>query len=146
MLYFNSDTIAQILIEENPFLIFASYSWNSLAFYCHCLHEMYCNINGFHKSCQLPTTCCVLTAVAAILLLQNNIQLQYLLSDPQIRFSAYVVCWNNTIFTNSPLLSLSFPSIIHFDWCSWGMGQTEMWSCLETSFSCSSFGGSYWKE
>lgn len=126
-------------MEENPFLVFASHSWNSIASYCHCLHEMYCNINGFHKSCQLPTTCCMLTTVAAILLQQNNTQLQYLLSDPQIVLLGYVVCWNKTIFTNIPLLPLSLPSIICFDWFHGSMGQAEMWSCLETSFLCSSY-------
>lgn len=97
---------------------------------------MHCNINGFHKSCQLPTNCCVLTALAAILLLESDTQLQYLLSDPQIVLLGYVVCWNKIIFTNPSLPSLSLSGITWSDWFHQGIRQAEMWSCLEPSFSC----------
>lgn len=76
---------------------------------------MHCNINGFRKSCQLPTTCCVLTALAAILLLQSDIQLQDLLSDPQIVLLGYAVFWNKIVFTNPSLPSLSLPGITRSD-------------------------------
>lgn len=73
---------------------------------------MFCNINDFHKSCQLSNTCYVLTAVAAISLLQNNSELQYLLSYSQIVLLGYV---GIRLFSNPPLLSLSLPRIICFD-------------------------------
>lgn len=73
-------------------------------------------MNGFHISFPPPGTRCVLTAEADILLMQNDIQSQYPLPDPQTFLSWYVVCWNKAIFTKTPLLPLPWSfSIISFD-------------------------------